>query len=470
MANKTGWPSRRQFLSGTALTAGVASGSTLSSSTILPPSLPIPSLMTPLDLSVSSVETVTVNVPFRQVPARNMIRELPHWTIFEICKVKLKCGVLGFGETMEFYTWGRVSEESIQRVQGRNAAELLWDDSLGAGLQIALFDAVGKALELPCYRLLGNKIWDRTPVSWWDIDMPGEDWVVECAEARRQGYSAFKTKGRPWYDLDQQLSTLMPTLPEDFQVDIDFNGFLMDAERGTERLQRWEQYHQVAIYETPIPQNDIVGNRKLKSATRVPIAMHYGTPSPAVAIRKGVCDGFVVGGGVSHVLRAGHFASEANLPFWLQLVGTTITATFSLHLAAVLKKAVWPAVNCHQLYTHAMVRQPLKLEDGTAPIPESPGLGVDLDEEAIERFRIEAPGKQPYPTPGLLIGIRWLSGRTSYYAHARQYWDDFGADKLPVFAQGVELKRIPDDGSEQWKRLQAQAQKGGVHLEKPSLW
>lgn len=47
-----------------------------------------------MDLTVKHVERIPVNVPFREVPARNMIRELPHWTLFEVCKVTLGCGVL----------------------------------------------------------------------------------------------------------------------------------------------------------------------------------------------------------------------------------------------------------------------------------------------------------------------------------------------------------------------------------------
>ena len=60
-----------------------------------------------LNLNVASVETTWVNVPMRPVPARRMFAENYEWKYFQIHKVKLACGVEGFGETMPFYTWGR---------------------------------------------------------------------------------------------------------------------------------------------------------------------------------------------------------------------------------------------------------------------------------------------------------------------------------------------------------------------------
>ena len=77
-----------------------------------------------------------------------MSRELPHWKWTEILEVKLKSGVSGYGETLLYYTWGVSDQEDIQRCIGKNAAELMWDDSLGAGLQMALFDAVARQLEM----------------------------------------------------------------------------------------------------------------------------------------------------------------------------------------------------------------------------------------------------------------------------------------------------------------------------------
>lgn len=428
-----------------------------------------PAVKGALDLSVKKVERTWINVPFRPVPARNMIRELPNWTYFEICKVTLACGVVGFGETMVYYTWGRVSEAAVARVMGKNAAEHMWDDSLGCGLQMALFDAVGKANGVPTYRLFGRKVRERPFVSWWAIDMPAEDWVLECKDALAQGYTAFKTKARPWFDLDQQCRVLTKTLPPYFDIDFDFNSTLRDSSHAGRYLSEIEKYKHVAIFESPIPQEDVAGNKLLRTQIRVPIAMHYGSPPIMTALKEDVCDGFVIGGGAARVMDDGAVAAAAAKPFWLQLVGTSITATFALHLGAVLSHARWPSVNCHQLYTHPIIRQPIKVENGTAPVPEAPGLGVDLDEDAVARFRIEPMKQEPGPTPNLLLAIRWPSGATSYYAHAGQYWDDFRAARLPIFPRGVYLERIADDGSREWKDLQARAAKGPVHTGKKLL-
>ncbi len=413
-----------------------------------------------MDLTVKKVDATWVNVPFRPVPARNMIRELPHWTIFVIYKVTLACGVVGFGETMQYYTWGTVSDEAIAKVMNRNAADFLWDDSLGCGLQQALFDAVGKANGVPIHRLLGHKVRDRGFISWWAIDQPAEDWVLECKDAAAAGFTAFKTKARPWFDLMDQCQKLMPTLPPYMKVNFDFNATLMDSANAGRYCTEIEKYPQVSIFESPIPQSDVAGNKQLRSQTRVPIAMHYGSPPIMTALREDVCDGFVIGGGANRVKADATVAAQADKPFFLELVGTGITATFSLHFASVLANARWPQVDCHRIYTHQMIKPAIEVQNGSAKVPDAPGLGVELDEEAVERFRIQ-PTAKPYPYPGLLLSIRWPEGATSYYAHAEQYWDDVHNGRLLVFPRHVYLERIPDNGSREWKELQARAQKGG---------
>ena len=150
---------------------------------------------------IEAIERTTIRVPFREVPERAMDREIPHWRYSEICEVRLASGAGGIGETLIFYTWGATKDEDVDRARGQNAVDLMWDDSLGAGLQMALFDAVARTVGVPIHILLGTQIHERTPLSWWNIDMPPEDMAVECQEAHRQGYMSYKTKGRPWFDL-----------------------------------------------------------------------------------------------------------------------------------------------------------------------------------------------------------------------------------------------------------------------------
>jgi L-alanine-DL-glutamate epimerase-like enolase superfamily enzyme len=392
-----------------------------------------------------------------------MVRENPHWDLFEICKVTLACGVTGFGETMQYYTFKTVSDDSVARVTGRNAPEVMWDDTLGAGLQMALFDAVGRATETPVRALLGKKHRDRAAISWWDIDMPAEDWIAECRQALSEGYTDFKTKGRPWFDLDNQCRLLCAELPEWFDLNLDFNGFLNDSAHAVRLLTRIEQFPNVKIYESPINQEDVAGNRFLRRHTRVAIAHHYGVPPIMTSLKEDVCDGFVIVGGATRLLRDGQIAAAANKPFFLQLVGSAVTAAWSLHVAAVLTHARWPAVNCHQLYTHSTVAPAISVFNGSAAIPNGPGLGLELNEEVVEQFRLPEMPEKPYPHPRLLLAIRFGGGAVSYYAHARQYWDDFLEGRLPNFQAGTHLEHIPDDGTREWGELQERAQSGGVH-------
>ena len=52
--------------------------------------------------------------------------------------------------------------------------------------------------------------------------------------------------------------------------------------------------------------------------------MHYGRPAPRDVLKQEATDGFVIGGGAGFLIRGGHVAAMADLPFWLQLVGLTI--------------------------------------------------------------------------------------------------------------------------------------------------
>ena len=412
--------------------------------------------------TVKKIKRTTVRLEYRETPRRSMDRELPHWRYGELCSVTLDSGDTGTGETMLYYTWGVPDDEDVNRVLGKNALEVMWDDSLGAGLQMGLFDAVGRAAGVPVHALLGHKVHETTPLSWWNIDTPARDMASECQLAFKTGYMSYKTKGRPWFDIFEQLEASTQNLPEKFKIDMDFNDTLLTAEQGMPIIKGLEKYPHVDIYETPIPQSDVQGNRKIVEASRVNVAMHYGTPKPAVVAKTGCCDGFVVGGGASHVMQAGRFAGEVGMPFWLQLVGAGLTAAYSLHFGGVLQQARWPAVNCHQLFEKDLLAKPIKVAKGHANVPDAAGIGYEIDWDLVNRLTVQKPESRPEPER--LIETTWASGRRMYTASNGKVNFMLTAGQrgqYPYFEKGADSRLVPDDGSARWKQLYQQARVSG---------
>jgi L-alanine-DL-glutamate epimerase-like enolase superfamily enzyme len=418
---------------------------------------------------ITGVEKAWVQVPLRSRPAKHLVRENWDWTVFEVLRLRTDAGLTGIGETMVYYTWGRVRPEQIERVKGQSPFDLLWDDSLGAGLQMAVYDLAAKAAGVPLHRLLGAKVRDWCPLSWWAMDMPAQDWAGEVEEALSLGYLSAKFKARPWRDFVAILATVADKVPTDFRFDADFNGFLRDASTAAPYLRLVESVPSVTLFESPIPQQDVAGNAALRSKITRALAMHYGVPPADVARREGACDGFVIGGGAASVRAQGAVAASFNMPFFLQLVGTGITTAFLLHFGATLTHATWPAVTCHDIYRDDLIMEKIRIHKGYARVPEAPGLGVELDEAALERYRVEE-GYVP-PMPRDLHRVVWASGAAVVYPNGKRgiqglthggVWDDFEAGNQPLFNQDVRLEILPDDGSPEWADLDRRARAAPV--------
>jgi hypothetical protein len=102
-------------------------------------------------------------------------------------------------------------------------------------------------------------------------------------------------------------------------------------------------------------------------------------------------------------------------------------------------------------------------------VPDAPGLGVEIDEGAIERYRVEE-GYAP-PRTRSLYRVVWPNGDSVVYPAGRSGTPDdgegglrrdFGAAKYPVFHAGVRLEIVPDDGSATWEELNQRAQQAPV--------
>jgi hypothetical protein len=236
-------------------------------------------------------------------------------------------------------------------------------------------------------------------------------------------------------------------VPAGFEIQLDFNGTLLDAVRARPILEELGRHPRMGRFEEPIPPSDLAGWAELGDVVSIPMAVHLedtaGVEHPA--------DGFLVTGSVHRLLAASEPARTAGKPLELQLVGTGITAAFCLHLQAVLGCDVWPAVTCQEIFEHPLLECPIAVADGTAAVPDAPGLGLEIDREAVRRFEVPDPGEPP--APERLIEVRWPDGSRRHFTCGGVMRELARRDRFPFYSRGVTTRLVPDDGTDRWRSL-----------------
>lgn len=147
------------------------------------------------------------------------------------------------------------------------------------------------------------------------------------------------------------------------------------------------------------------------------------------------------------------------MPFWLQIVGNGLTTTWDAHLGSVLRQARWPAISCINMYSHHLLTDPVQVINGHQRVPDGPGLGVEVDEAAVEQYRVPQEQLDEHARQGQL------------YIHPKPrlistivYPDDtcIHMESLSApgtYVEGVRTEILEDDGSQEWQNLYERVQK-----------
>ena len=337
---------------------------------------------------VKQVHRTLILNPFRPTVAKWFSISANHCQLIEIVRVETDdSNITGVGETMIDYIAVpfRVTQESIKRVIGTQVSELMWDDTIGAGLQMALLDATGKSLGIPVYKLLNKrKVRESCPVSWWNMEAPHAILSEEAKLAVKAGYTSHKIKARPWFDIYTQLSSIDAVTPDMYQIDIDWNGQLLDSKRAFPVINKLIGNPKIGLFEDPIPRDDIAGQLQLKRICDKPLLTHFFEEWSETQLNQQSVNGYVIDGGVSRVLRIGSEIDRRGMEGFIQLCGTSLTVALSLHLGAVISGAKHPYVSMTTAFKEEILEEPLKVENGSIAIPQSPGLGVEVSESLVE--------------------------------------------------------------------------------------
>ena len=402
------------------------------------------------------------------------IHQCPHLPVYTCstwpCSNWVGLHVRCSDDCRHYASLGIVGDEAVTKVLGDPPASHMWDNDLG-GLQIALFDVVGKLNGVPVSALLGTKVRSWVPISWWSIDAPPEDWGAEAAEAVEHGYTTMKLKPRPWFDIVEQVEAIAAAVPPHFKLDLDANATWQNSANAIpimSKLKASKGWANVAVFESPIPQTDIAGNQQIKQVIERPRAMHFGSPPHSDNVRTPVADMYVIGGTAAVCLAQGAQAQAAQIPFWLQLVGPGLTTTWAAHLGSVLPMCVWPAITCYNIYQHSLLKKPIEVIGGFHEVPKGPGLGVEVDEDAVERYRVpqavlEALKSAP---PGSVAGVNGVreepriinsivypDGAVVHMKNPGVGYGYFSQGHGTAYVEGVTLRPWRDDGSQEWQQM-----------------
>ncbi|MGW4489160.1 mandelate racemase/muconate lactonizing enzyme family protein [Amycolatopsis sp. NPDC004368] len=289
---------------------------------------------------------------------------------------------------------------------GRDArnVEALWATLFGAtkatthGVLTALaLAAVDTALwDLRCLRA-GEPLWrlaggahDRLPVydtegGW--LQLTTDELVVNARKAKAAGFRGGKLKvGKPTSAEDaERLAAVRAEVGPGWEIMVDANQSMTAAE-AVRRARTYEPLD-IAWFEEPLPAEDVAGHARLARSTAVPIAVGesiYSAGHFAEYLTAGAAGVVQVDvariGGITPWLKVAHAAEAFNVK-----VAPHFLMELHASLACAVPAGAWVE---HIPQLGAITTTSLTVEDGCVLPPETPGLGIGWDWDAIEQLRV----------------------------------------------------------------------------------
>lgn len=258
-----------------------------------------------------------------------------------------------------------------------------------AAIDTALWDLRCRKSDMPLWKAAGGSR-DRIPLyttegGW--LHLPAEALIDDALAVKEKGFSGSKIKiGRPHLSEDDaRLGDLRDAVGPGYEIMVDGNqGFsLSEAIRRAQVLERYD----IGWFEEPIPADDVQGHVELSRRTSVPIAVGesmYSLSQFKDYLQTGAASIVQVDvariGGITPWLKVAHMAEAHNV---------TVCPHFlmELHLSLVcaIPNAKWlEYIPQLDLVTHAGIR----IENGAALAPDTPGLGIAWDASEIRRISV----------------------------------------------------------------------------------
>jgi L-alanine-DL-glutamate epimerase-like enolase superfamily enzyme len=342
-------------------------------------------------LRITGFDIATVRVPFagrvRDAWIRSWVNQKRGQTDFVLNFVRLRAGdgLVGVGEAKMDRA---KAEAKLRAMVGRGANDYLMDDSIG-GILIAAADLIGKAAGKSVAHLLAPSPRRTVAPVWWSQCFPPDVMASEAKLGVARGYRVHKVKARPWEDPIAQAAAMCAVVPKHFKFWVDANSSWETVEhtlRLTRELEKFDNYFAI---ESPIARQNIDGYRALKGKTRLKISEHVDNIDLDVWTREKLLDAWISG-----APRLGKYLRDLNaksaaarVPVWIEhSIDNGIADVFQAHQAAAYPGIEY-VISVTNVLEDDFLKEPFTVRDGLYEIPKGPGLGVSLDEAAVEKYR-----------------------------------------------------------------------------------
>ena len=275
-----------------------------------------------------------------------------------------------------------------------------------SGIDIALWDLIGKELNKPIHKLIGGSFRDKVMAYATGLyqkrkDDPVKDLVDEAATYVQQGFKAMKMKIGFGPDRDlKNVKAVREAIGSNVLLMVDAN-HAYDA-RTAIRLGRNIEKYDIYWFEEPVPPEDVEGYAEVKSKIGIPISggecefTRFGFRN---LITQRVLDiaqpDTCAAGGITECKKIASMANSCGIHFIPHVWGGPIAIAASLHLIASLPDYP-PSLNpisamlefdrTPNPIREELARQPFSQIDGYVQVPKGAGLGITIDEEALRRY------------------------------------------------------------------------------------
>jgi L-alanine-DL-glutamate epimerase-like enolase superfamily enzyme len=271
-----------------------------------------------------------------------------------------------------------------------------------AGIEMALWDILGKALDTPVYNLLGGKVRERIPLSY-SIPFGEPEQMAEFAAERvKAGHRTVKVKvgsDKPEADI-AAVKQVRKAIGPDIKLRVDGNMGWSTAKQAIRMIREMEPWN-LELVEQPLPAHDLDGMAEVRRAIGVPLMADESVRDPRSAmavIRRGAADIANVyvteAGGLLKASRIFGMCEAAGIPCMIgSMPELGIGTAAQIHLGVAMTNLGPDSDTCGVLYHHNvdLLTRRLRIEDGYSYAPDGPGLGVEIDTDALERWRNNAP-------------------------------------------------------------------------------